>query len=107
MAGRMLVDLIESSSKKVAESISKGRSRNARRNTEIAALEQVRHEATGLQKALLTVRSCFLYLICVLSVCFCLHDLTGRFTFFMNAIYHSCVGLYGGTIAPNHGLGIE
>jgi hypothetical protein len=57
MAGRMLVDLIEPSSKKVGEIISKTRSRNSRAlNTQRAALEQVLQEAKGLRKALLKVR---------------------------------------------------
>jgi hypothetical protein len=57
MAGRMLVDLIEPSSKKVGEIISKTRSRNSRAlNSQRAALEQVLQEAQGLRKALLTVR---------------------------------------------------
>jgi hypothetical protein len=57
MAGRMLVDLIEPSSKKVGEQISKNRSRNSRAlNSQRAALEQVLQEAQALRKALLKVR---------------------------------------------------
>jgi hypothetical protein len=57
MAGRMLVDLIEPSSKKVGEIISKTRNRNTRAiNSQRAALEQVLQEAKGLRKALLKVR---------------------------------------------------
>jgi hypothetical protein len=57
MAGRMLVDLIEPSSKKVGEQISKYRSRNSKAlNSQRAALEQVMQEAQALRKALLKVR---------------------------------------------------
>jgi hypothetical protein len=64
MAGRMLVDLIEPSSKKVGEIISKTRSRNSRAlNTQRAALEQVLQEAKGLRKALLKVR--LFHLLCL------------------------------------------
>jgi hypothetical protein len=74
MAGRMLVDLIEPSSKKVGEQISKNRSRNSRAlNSQRAALEQVLQEAQGLRKALLKVRvfPCVVFL-CLALFCFVL-----------------------------------
>jgi hypothetical protein len=74
MAGRMLVDLIEPSSKKVGEQISKNRSRNSRAlNSQRAALEQVLQEAQGLRKALLKVRVfpfCFFALRCFSLFCY-------------------------------------
>jgi hypothetical protein len=112
MAGRMLVDLIEPSSKKVGEQISKNRSRNSRAlNSQRAGLEQVLQEAQGLRKALLKVRL-FIFMPCSVFLCFIddgdmtllqhstLSHQTGRFIYFS-------IDIYGGTIAANNGLGIE
>jgi Zn-dependent M32 family carboxypeptidase len=58
MAGRMLVELIERSSKKVAKAIASTPGwRNARRTKHTQALEKVMQEAIDLRRTLLKVRS--------------------------------------------------
>lgn len=59
MAGRMLVDMINSSSRKVSKAISAQTGRNTRRNSQLLALEQVVTEAEALRKTLLAVSSAF------------------------------------------------
>jgi hypothetical protein len=54
MAGRMLVDLIEQSSRKIAKAIASQQS--FRKNAQIQTLEQVLQESIALRKTLLSVR---------------------------------------------------
>jgi hypothetical protein len=68
-SGRLLVDLVESSAKKVAKAIaSQTTGRNARRNSQIDALENVLQEATALRKTLLSVR-CVTLIVFVQMLC--------------------------------------